>query len=208
MGKQSDLAEHIKTAHPTLGDFYKYWQEGSVEYLRQRSISTMNIIDAFNKKFVFYYCSQQTSSVVVFLIFLVGRREDSQKYLVDFELKQKHRKIKFIEKVYCDADNLNELIEKKEHCIAIPKSIIESYLVDNRCVHFRFILKRKDAFDEEESTQVDFMKNKLHSSEIEFGGRQSKSVTSGVSTGMNTALENSTTLNYGKSQKKPFFNRR
>lgn len=46
----------------------------------------MNLIEAFNKKFVFYYYADYGKKIVYFLIYLIGRKDDANKYIIDFEI--------------------------------------------------------------------------------------------------------------------------
>lgn len=149
MGMQKDIGEHIQNFHK--GSFYNYFHSATLKYNPIKSIRTFNLIDAFNKKFVFYYDAKASGSTITFMIFLIGRKYDAQKYLVDFELKNGVRKWKCVELCYCDADNLDEHINE-QRCFAIPKKVFESFVV-NDLVEYRFNIKRKETLEEEEKTQ-------------------------------------------------------
>lgn len=146
---QQDIGDHIKNDHK--GSFYNYFHSAMLKYNPNRSIRTFNLIDAFNKKFVFYYDAKASGAIITFMIFLIGRKYDAQKYLVDFELKNGVRKWKCVELCYCDADNLDEHI-KEQRCFVIPKKVFESFVV-NGLVEYRFNIKRKETLEEEEKTQ-------------------------------------------------------
>lgn len=113
---------------------------------------------------MFYYLSKCDSPNVLFMIVLLGRKVDAQKYLIDFELKKDFRKIKFIELCYSDAENIQDLLNE-QHCISIPKKVVNSYLVDNE-IPFRFIIKRKETMQAEESEQEAHLQQLLTSSRI------------------------------------------
>lgn len=103
------------------------------------------------------------------MIFLLGRRQDAAKYLIDFELKQGLRKIKFVENCLCDTDNLEQFLDK-ERFIAIPKCVMERFLINGN-IDFRFIIKRKDIFEAEESNKEQYLKQ-LKATEIEIGSQK------------------------------------
>lgn len=119
----------------------------------------LKLINAFNKKFIFFYNSNGESDELTFAIFLIGRKCDADRYLIDFEVRQDQRKIKFLEKCHSDADDIFELI-RTGHCFTMSKKIIES-LVTNGKINFRFIIKRKDAVTMENVIKDEYLKNRL-----------------------------------------------
>lgn len=113
-----------------------------MSFVSNESSETINLIDAFSKRFLFFYNSKADSPNVIFMIALLGRRSDAQKYLIDFELRQGVRKMKFVEQCFSDTDGLNRLIDE-HRCISIPKNIVESFS-HNGNIDFRFVIKRKE----------------------------------------------------------------
>ena len=107
----------------------------------------MNIIEAFDRHFIFYYLSEADSQVVIFMIFLLGRKSEAENYLIEFGLKQNYRILKYLEHCYSDADHLWGLIDKHVGCFAISKNVIESYLLDGH-INFQFIIKPKNEVEQ------------------------------------------------------------
>lgn len=93
-----DLENHIRADHPNLGDFFTYFQDSSVMFNDQNGYSSLNLISAFNRRFVFYYHSNLQTKMVIFIIYLLGRKEDAQHYFTEFKIKSPAAKI---EKVSC-----------------------------------------------------------------------------------------------------------
>lgn len=97
---------------------------------------------------------------------MLGRKCDAQKYLIDFELKQNYRKVKFVELCYSDAENVKDLV-KDEHCFSISKKLVKTFLTDNE-INFRFIIKRKETFQAEEQVQEEHLQNMLAANRIDI----------------------------------------
>ncbi|XP_055314023.1 E3 ubiquitin-protein ligase SIAH1B-like [Sitodiplosis mosellana] len=142
-GLQVEFPSHMKEHHSTNGEFFLHRQIGSVNYDPANNCTKFNLIDAFNKKFVFLYMSHAKSSDVVFIIYLLGRKIDAQKFMIDFELKDDElRKVKFIEMCFSDADNIATII-RDHRCFVLSKRLVESF-VKNGNLEFRFVIKKKD----------------------------------------------------------------
>lgn len=84
---------------------------------------------------------------MVFIIYLLGRKVDAQKFMIDFELKDELRKVKFIEMCFSDAENIFEII-KQHRCIVLTKPLVESF-TKNGNLEFRFVIKKKDGIEME-----------------------------------------------------------
>lgn len=149
----------MKKDHRHIGDAFVHYQQSQVEFDLMKTQSKINLIDAFNKKFIFYYMSHENSSNLIFLIFLIGRKSDAQKYLIDFELKDGLRKLKFIETCYSDAVDLSEIIGE-HRCFVIPKKLAATFTKNDQLV-FRFVLKRKDAVEDENQLKQNHLKGKI-----------------------------------------------
>lgn len=191
-GTQHDLSEHIKTSHAAACKFYNYWQSGSVPFVPNKTVAKINVIDAFNKKFMFYYLSKNDSPNVLFLIYLLGRKCDAQKFLIDFELKQNFRKIKFVELCYSDANNPKDMIQG-ERCIVIPKSLVKSYLIGDE-INFRFIIKKKEDIQAEELKQEEHLHAMLAANRIttERNGHRNQVIGNGSSQSRNSSVNRQT----------------
>lgn len=145
MGMQQDFVVHMEDSHSSNGEFYTHWQSDSVEFDPNKNCTKFNVINAFNKKFIFFYMSLEKNANLIFLIYLLGRKVDAQKYMIDFELKNELRKVKFIETCFSDADNMATVI-KDHRCIVLPKKLAETYAQNGR-LHFRFVIKKKDSIE-------------------------------------------------------------
>lgn len=141
IGIHQDFGEHMTSAHHTNGPFFTHYFAGAVDFHEDQTCKKFNLIDAFNKKFVFMYMSHVKNPNVVFIIYLLGRKCDAEKYVIDFELKDGLRKVKFNELCYSDAADIKSLIND-HRCFVLPKKLVESYAVGNR-LDFRFVIKRK-----------------------------------------------------------------
>lgn len=133
----------MKESHEENGAFFTHWQQGTVDFNPMKKCMKFNLIDAFNKKFVFLYMSHDQNPYVMFIIYLLGRKCDAQKFMIDFELRgDDMRKIKMIETCYSDAANIGEIISE-HRCFILPKKTVETY-AKNMELEFRFVIKRKD----------------------------------------------------------------
>lgn len=74
---------------------FQYFQLATVNF-SETNIKTIHIVDAFSKKFVFYYKSDATTKMVYFLIYLLGRKEDAQKLYYEFQIFYPENKIKHV----------------------------------------------------------------------------------------------------------------
>lgn len=88
-----DLENHIRVDHPNLGDFFTYFQDSSVMFNDENTYSSLNLINAFSRRFVFYYQSNSQTKTVIFMIYLLGRKEDAQHYFTEFKIKSPNAKI-------------------------------------------------------------------------------------------------------------------
>lgn len=154
--------------HSENGDFFPHWYSGSVDFLSDRVCKKINLIDAFNKKFVFLYISRPNSSNVVFIIYLLGRKSQAEKYMIDFELKDDLRKVKFIEKCYSDSDDIKTIINE-HRCFVLPKKLVETY-VNGQKLAFRFVVKKTDSIETENSEKRTYLLDNL------VGGNRTKQI--------------------------------
>lgn len=158
----------MKHRHSENGDFFPHWYSGSVDFLSDRVCKKINLIDAFNKKFVFLYISRPNSSNVVFIIYLLGRKSQAEKYMIDFELKDNLRKVKFIEKCYSDSDDIKTIINE-HRCFVLPKTLVETY-VNGQKLAFRFVVKKTDSIETENSEKRTYLLDNL------VGGNRTKQI--------------------------------
>lgn len=159
IGRQHECADHMKTVHHDNVEHFLHYQKSKVDFDMDKTNVKINLIDAFNKNFIFFYLAHAESSNIIFIIFLMGRKCDAEKYLIDFELKDGVRKLKFIEACYSDAGNLRDIITEYR-CSIIPKGLAQTYAKDGK-LEFRFALKRKDAVEAENAIKQKYLKNNV-----------------------------------------------
>lgn len=158
-GSLTEIEDHLKTVHATAREPYNYWQNEGVPFFRNVTHQFINVIDAFNKKFIIYYRAAAEDSNVSFLIFLLGRKIDAQKYIVDFEVKEGLRKIKFVDHCNCESDDLEQIIAENR-CITVPKGLIETYLVGGK-FNIRFTIKKKEKLEDEDLNKERYLKEHI-----------------------------------------------
>lgn len=139
----------MEHSHSVNGVFFPHWYSGSVDFIPDRVCKKINLIDAFNKKFVFLYNCHPKSSNVVFIIYLLGQKSQADKFMIDFELKDDLRKVKFIEKCYSDCLDIKSIITD-HRCFVLPKKLVETYANDQKLA-FRFVVKKTDSIEIENS---------------------------------------------------------
>lgn len=154
----------MKTTHRDNCAPFIYYQQSAVDFDSTKDVSQINLIDAFNKTFVFTYFARQQSPDIFFLIFLVGRKSDAEKYLIDFELNDGLRKLKFIENCYND-------VAAEHRCFVIPKKLAETYAKTGR-LEFRFVIKKRDAVEADNLLKQTHMQNALVNGRNQYGGGQ------------------------------------
>lgn len=97
VGLQDDFISHLSIAHPEVAaNTMTYLTNESIPFNSERNNTFLGIIDAFNKKFVFYYLSNTKTRMIYFVIFMIGRKEKAAQFLYEFEIKspaEKYRKV-------------------------------------------------------------------------------------------------------------------
>ncbi|XP_031622327.1 E3 ubiquitin-protein ligase siah-1-like [Contarinia nasturtii] len=162
IGTQQEFAAHMKEHHVENGNFFKHFTNSFVDFEPDKECVKFNLINAFNKYFAFLYLSHLDDENIVFVIYLLGRKIDAHKYVIDFELKANNslRKVKFIEECFTDSDDILKVI-KDHRCFVVPKTLMESYSSDGK-LEFRFVIKRRDVMEVEIVNQHQLMNNLLH----------------------------------------------
>lgn len=181
-GPQHELAEHMKIKHRNNGEPFIYYQQSAVDFDPTKNVSKINLIDAFNKTFVFTYFAPQHSPDIFFLIFLLGRKSDAEKYLIDFELNDGLRKLKFIENCYNDVMDVIEIFAG-HRCFVIPQKLAETY-AKNGQLEFRFVIKKRDAVEADNLLKQTHMQNALVNGRNQHGGGQPPNMMMGRSVSM------------------------
>lgn len=154
---QKDFADHLQRKHLSAEQVFRYWHFGSVPCDPAHNIVIIHLIDAFNKKFLFFYVSFATSLFVHFVVQLLGRKCDAEKYLVELEVGADLKKMRFVEPCYSDADELLVLLNKKR-TMTIQKDYFQQYANAGGSVQFQFNLKRKVAVIEEDRKKEEYFK--------------------------------------------------
>lgn len=167
-GPQHTFAEHMKTKHRHNGAPFIYYQQSAVDFDSTKDISKINLINAFNKTFVFTYFAPRGSSSIFFFIFLLGRKSDAEKYLIDFELNDGLRKLKFIENCYNDVVDVWEIFAG-HRCFVIPQKLAETYAKNGR-LEFRFVIKKRDAVETDNLLKQAHMQNAFVNFRNMYGG--------------------------------------
>lgn len=131
-------------------------------------ISTINVIDAYNKTFGFYYKANNISGLVYFVVFIVnGFKNDRDEFSYEILIKspvEKYRKIKFVEKCFSGVENVENTI-KSENCLVLPRSVIKTHLYKNN-IHFRLLIRPKNDLNKIENKSQE---NEQQSKEIKLG---------------------------------------
>lgn len=154
---QKDFADHLQRIHLSDRQIFKYWHYGLVPFVPETNTVKVHVIDAFNKNFLFFYVSFASSSVVHFVVQLLGRKCDAEKYMVEFEVGAELKKMKFIEPCYSDAIDLLNLLNTKQ-TMTIPKDYFKQYANASGEIRFQLFLKRKTAVIEENRQKEEYFK--------------------------------------------------
>lgn len=157
---QKDFADHLQQVHLSDRQVFKYWHYGSVPFAPATNTVKVHVIDAFNKKFLFFYVSFESSSVVHFVVQLLGRKCDAEKYMIEFEVGAELKKMKFIEPCHSDALDLLNLLNTKQ-TMTIPKDYFKQYANTSGDIQFQLYLKRKTAVIEENQQKKDYFKKTM-----------------------------------------------
>lgn len=139
----------MRNAHLNTRAPYGYWHNGYLPYTPNKTIEFVNIIDAFNRKFIFFYNCSIDSMNATFTILLLGRESDANKFMIEFELKHKSRKTKIIENCYNFENDYSRQTNDGDRCIFISKNVMDKF-VNNGAINFRLIIKRKDKLEAED----------------------------------------------------------
>lgn len=160
----------MQNIHGHGSDPYKYWQIDSVPIMidgdEKAHVQRIKLIDAFNKKFIFFYNSSPNTSNVKFIIFLLGFKRTAQKFIIDFELRKDLCKVKYVVDCINDVDALSQLENTNSNgLITIPKSVAEKLMNDNKEIMFRFIIKRRDRLAASELAKEEHLTTMLNTSD-------------------------------------------
>lgn len=163
-GLQDDLPSHFLSSHAALGNALPYLAHSFIPFKSDVTYSTLNLVDACGRKFVFYYNSNSNTQMVYFIIFLIGSKDEASQYVYEFEIKspaEKYRKviikynliqeseinyftlqITVVEESVSDSQPKEEIF-KLEKCVALSHMAIRNYLYEGN-IHFRFTISKKE----------------------------------------------------------------
>lgn len=85
-GIKCDLDDHFKNDHSNLGEMFNHKAQGCVPFDGTQKTGTLNLINAFGRRFVYYYHTDCTTSMVYMCVFLLGHSTEAKRYSVHFEL--------------------------------------------------------------------------------------------------------------------------
>lgn len=160
------METHFQQEHIDLETFTNF-QYGIVPYDENNMISTINVINAYNTTFGFYYKTNNISGLVYFIVFIVdGFKNDIDEFSYEILIQsplEKFRKIKFVEKCIYGVENVENTI-KLENCLVLPRSVINTHLYKNN-IHFRLFIKPKYNQNEKKSQENEQQQSK----EIKLG---------------------------------------
>lgn len=157
---------HFQQEHIDL-DTFTHFQYAIVPYDENNMISTINVINAYNKVFGFYYKTNNILGLVYFVVFIIdGFKNESDEFSYEILIQspvEKYRKIKFVEKCV-GLENVENII-KSENCLVLPKFVVNSHLYKNN-IHFRLFIKSKNIQNKNEKQ---FQEKEDHRKEIKLG---------------------------------------
>lgn len=164
-GLQKDIADHLQGTHSSNVGIFKYWHYGLLSFVPEKNCVKIHLIDAFNKKFLFFYVLFADSPLVHFVVQLLGRKCDAEKYMIEFEVGAELKKIKFVEPCHSDADDLLILLNTKQ-TMSIPKDYFKQYANGHGDVQFQFLLKRKATVIDENRQKEEYFKSTIIPDEL------------------------------------------
>lgn len=180
-GQQHEIEEHLEEDHPELGTCFSYFQEAvRISFIPSKSKAVVKLVDAFSKKFLFYYHSNADSRMLYFMIVYFGRRVEAQQYCYELDIRSPSThgipRMKFVQQCVADCEDFDQVMEQESNCIAISFKTIEHYLREEGgtgTFSFRFIVKKteKDASKVAVREQKTTKKGSKVSSEAERVGR-------------------------------------
>ncbi|XP_055626316.1 uncharacterized protein LOC129768595 [Toxorhynchites rutilus septentrionalis] len=145
-GLQCEIESHLANDHSVLGKQFSYYQLSEVPFSETSSKGSIKLIDAFSKKFLFYFFSSAATKMVYFMIIYFGRREEARQYCYEFEIRSKNEeeipRLKFVEFVTADCEDFTKM-RNEEKCVAISFKMIKRFVRDGS-IPFRFIVKKAE----------------------------------------------------------------
>lgn len=143
IGRHRDLADHILSSHDLHHRPFTHYQTASIPFLRDQSYGTLNLIQAFNHDFIFYFYSNSRTRQMLFAIYLLGKRKTSNRFYYELKIQspeEKFRQLKFTERCFSDeeismdGEHLNPHIAQ---VLVVSQDTLVEHVKDEQ-IHFQY----------------------------------------------------------------------
>ncbi|XP_053670894.1 uncharacterized protein LOC128721193 [Anopheles nili] len=175
-GLQKDIEDHLKKEHRNLGNVFRFREVTSLVFKEQVSLGGLKLIDAFSKTFLLHFFSNADSKKLFFLLVYFGRHEEASQYCFELDIragpfslqpaKETSERseeasgdtsssgflpsVRFVERCYCDAENLTELLDQ-ERCVMLTHQQVKKYLHKDK-LYFSFKVRKADGGNRDRKT--------------------------------------------------------
>nr|XP_029712983.1 E3 ubiquitin-protein ligase siah-1-like isoform X1 [Aedes albopictus]XP_029712984.1 E3 ubiquitin-protein ligase siah-1-like isoform X1 [Aedes albopictus]XP_029712985.1 E3 ubiquitin-protein ligase siah-1-like isoform X1 [Aedes albopictus]XP_029712986.1 E3 ubiquitin-protein ligase siah-1-like isoform X1 [Aedes albopictus]XP_029712987.1 E3 ubiquitin-protein ligase siah-1-like isoform X1 [Aedes albopictus] len=170
-GRHCDTEDHLLKFHADLGKPFNYYQVSEIPFSASVPRTSIRLVDAFAKHFLFYFSSNVETKMIYFMIIYFGRRAEAQQYYYEFQIRnlsgQGVPQVKYVQQCVADCEDLNGKLED-ESCIALSFKSVRHYL-QNDTIPIRFIIRKFEK--EADSGPANQRRNSESSSS---GGKPSK----------------------------------
>uniref|UniRef100_A0A182MD92 E3 ubiquitin-protein ligase n=1 Tax=Anopheles culicifacies TaxID=139723 RepID=A0A182MD92_9DIPT len=145
-GLQYQIEDHLANSHKELGSVFRFRETTSLVFKEQMSLGGLKLVDAFSKRFLFYYFSDIANRKLSFMMIYFGRREEANQYCYELEIRAAPyptkdsaedgepdkptafaRSVKFIERCCSDSENLIQILTQ-ERCVTLSHRHVVNYL--------------------------------------------------------------------------------
>lgn len=141
-----DLADHILHSHDLHHRPFTHYQCASIPFLSDLSYGTLNLIQAHNHDFIFYFYSHHVTRQMLFAIYLLGKRKTALRFYYDLTIQNKSdklRQLKFTERCFSDQEvslvASSHLNPHLSHVIVVTQDTVKDFVQDEQ-IHFQFKL--------------------------------------------------------------------
>lgn len=171
-GLQHEIEDHLAKGHKELGEVFRFRESTSLVFKEQISLGGLKLVDAFSKRFLFYFFSDVAHKKLSFLMLYFGRREEAAQYCYELEISGRpfappangtdkeattippvveddapdasvfSRTVKFVERCNSDSENLAELLDE-ERCVSLSHRQVKNYLHEGK-LHMRYRVRKVD----------------------------------------------------------------
>lgn len=148
IGQHRDLADHILHAHDLHHSAFTHYQCSSIPYLADQSYGTMNLVQAHNHDFVFYFYACHHTRQMLFAIYLLGKRKTAQRFYYELTIQNKvdkFRQLKFTERCFSDEEvslasgGSEHLNPHLPHVLVVSQEMLIDYVKDDQ-IYFQYKL--------------------------------------------------------------------